>query len=115
MATLSVQEVVPAGITPTFNAVAAGGDEFLNTGNIFVEVVNSHASNTYTITFATGKKVAGNVDIEDVAVSLGTQARKMVGPFPVNVFNDSDGKVQVTYTGTAPATDLTMALVKMAA
>jgi len=111
MATLSVQTIALAGITPSFAAVAAGGDEFPNDGSTYVEVVNSSAANTYTLTFTTPATVEG-VAIADPTVAIAISSRKKIGPFPVSVFNNSSGRVAVAYTGTAPATDLTIGIFK---
>lgn len=111
MATLSVQTIALAGITPSFVAVAAGGDEFPNDGNTFIELVNSSGANSYTLTFTSPVTVEG-VAVADPTVVVGTSARKKIGPFPVSVFNNSSGRVAVGYTGSAPATDLTIGVFK---
>src|SRR5512139_1264127 len=107
MATLSVQTIALAGITPTFAAVAAGGDEFPNDGSTYVEIVNSSGANSYTVTFTTPATVEG-VAVENPTVTVGTSGRKKIGPFKASVFNNSSGRVAVGYTGSAPATDLTI-------
>lgn len=111
MATLSVQTIVRAGITPTFAAVAAGGDEFPNDGNTYVEIINSSGANSYTVTFTTPASVQG-VALENPTATVGTSVRKKIGPFPTRLFNTSDGRVAVAYTGSAPATDLTIGVFK---
>jgi len=111
MATLSVQTIALAGITPTFAAVAAGGDEIPNDGNTYVEIVNSSGANSYTATFATAATIEG-VAIADPTVTVGVSSRKKIGPFPVSIFNNSSGRVALTYSGSAPATDLTIGVFK---
>jgi hypothetical protein len=107
MATLSVQTIALAGITPTYAAVAAGGDVFANDGSTYVEIVNSSGANSYTITFTTPATYQG-VAVADPTVTVGTSTRKKIGPFPPSAFNNSTGQVAITYTGSAPATDLTI-------
>lgn len=111
MATLSVQTIALAGITPSFAAVAAGGDEFPNDGSTYVEIVNSSGANAYTVTFTTAATIEG-VAIADPTVTVGVSARKKIGPFHQAVFNNSSGRVAVAYTGSAPATDLTIGVFK---
>lgn len=111
MATLSVQTIVRSGITPSFAAVAAGGDEFPNDGNTYVEIINSSGSNSYTVTFTTPASVQG-VALENPTATVGTSARKKIGPFPTRLFNNANGRVAVAYTGSAPATDLTIGVFK---
>lgn len=114
MATLAIQNATKLGFEPTFAAVAAGGDEFVNDGKTLLEFVNSSGANAYTITVATPATIEG-LAVADVAVSMqaGVGERRVVGPFPINAFNDANGKVQITYTGTAPATDLTVAVIRL--
>ncbi len=113
MATLIVQSVVLAGITPSWAAVAAGGDEFPNDGKTEIEIINSSGANSYTVTFTTPATVEG-VAVENPTATVGTSGRKRIGPFPPNVFNNSSGRVAVAYTGSAPATDLTIGVFKRA-
>jgi hypothetical protein len=118
MATLSIQTVVEAGITPSFAAVAAGGDVATNTGREMIYLVNSSGSNSYTVTVTAQNASAtkpgfGTMTKSNAAVSVGTSARKMIGPFPVGAFNNTTGQIAITYTGSAPATDLTIAVVRI--
>lgn len=110
MATLTVQVAGPGGITPNFQAVAAGGDDFPNNGRVLLEIVNASGSNAYTLTITTSKTAPGGVAIEDPQVSIPTSGRRIVGPFAIGSFGSS---VALAYAGSAPATDLTVALYKI--
>ncbi len=114
MATLTVQSIVLAGATPTFAAAAPAGDAFPNDGNTYVEILNSSGANSYTVTFATAATVEQGIAIADPTVTVGTNGRKKMGPFKPGIFNDTNGRVVVTYTGSAPATDLTIGVFKVA-
>lgn len=105
MATISVQTITIAGITPSYAAVAAGGDQFLNDNNSYVQIKNSSGSNSYTVTIDT-PVTFGGATVSNPSVAIGTNGDKMFGPFPQSAFNDSAGYVVLTYTGSAPATDL---------
>ena len=111
MATISPQVIVIGGLAPTFGAVAAGGDEVVNDGQTYIEIVNSHASNSYTVTFTTPATVDG-VAVADPTVTVAGQSRKKVGPFNPSLFNNANGRVALAYGGTAPATDLTIGAFK---
>lgn len=111
MGTISPQVISLSGLAPTFAAVAAGGDEVVNDGNVYVEVVNSHASNSYTVTATTPATVDG-VAVADPTLSVPAQSRRKWGPFNPSLFNNANGRVALAYTGTAPATDLTIGAFK---
>lgn len=98
MATLTVLDVTRSGVVATPAAVAAGGDQFLNDGKTLVGCYNDHATVNRTFTFVTQKTVDG-LAVSDLAVSV-TPANdlKFVGPFPVEIYNDANGYVQMTYS-----------------
>lgn len=103
MATLTVQEIVIGGITPSFAAAAGGGDQFLNNGRCFFEAKNG-SGGAITVTFVTSATIAGYA-LADATVSVGaTTGDKMAGPFPPDLFNDSSNYVQVTYSGVTSLT-----------
>lgn len=113
MATITPQTIVIGGLTPAYAAVAAGGDEVTNDGSTYIEFVNSHASNAYTITFTTPATVDGvAVDNPTLSVPAGAGTRRKIGPFNPSLFNNASGRVAVTYSGSAPATDLTIGAFK---
>lgn len=111
MATISPQTIVIGGLTPAYAAVAAGGDEVVNDGGTYIEIVNSHATNSYTVTFTTPATVDG-VAIDNPTVTVPGSSRRKVGPFNPTVFNNASGRVAVGYTGSAPGTDLTIGAFK---
>lgn len=109
MATLVKQQVVLAGIVPTFNVAAAAGDEFLNSGMIEIHAKNANGAATRTITIA-GQS---NCDLgysHDVSCVVPISGERISGPFPKRWFNDADGKVQMTYDNEA---DLTIAILEL--
>lgn len=112
MATLSAQKPVLTGTTHTLAAAAAAGDEFVNTGGQIFVVKNGHAADPRTITFdAPQADNFGIVDAaHDAAVVVPALTTKLIGPFPTHRFNDSNGKVQVTYSDSGA--DLTVAVLQ---
>lgn len=111
MAVLVVQRPVAAGVASTMATAAAGGDSFPNTGVEWVRITNAHAANARTVTFdAPGTcsfHLAANA-AHDLAVEVAALSTKIVGPFPVARFNDSNGRVAVTYSDSAA--DLSIAV-----
>lgn len=112
-ATLTVQTAKASGLAPTFAAASVGGDKCINDGRTIVLVKNSSGANAYTVTAVTPMTVGG-IAVADVAAAVATSASPAVlGPFPIQIFNDGSRMVSLTYTGTAPATDLTVACVSV--
>lgn len=108
MATLTVQQIARAGITPTYAACAGGGDAFPNDGRTFIQLKNTNAANR-TVTVATQVTVDGKAVADDAIVIPLTSGDKMIGPFPPDIYNDANGLVQLTYDA---VTNLTVAAVR---
>jgi hypothetical protein len=102
MATLTVTQISIAGVVDTPAAVAAGGDVFANSGREWVEIINGD-SNPTTVTFATPATVQG-VAIDNPTVTVNAGARKKVGSFPPELFNNSSGQVAMTYSNSTSIT-----------
>ena len=102
------QVIALAGIIPTLVAAEAGGDEFVNSGRDFIHVKNSGAETTVIINSQVN--CSQGVD-HDVTVTIPlTTGWKMIGPFPKDRFNDTAGKVQITY---GDHTNLTIGIVRL--
>ena len=106
MATLTSRKVVEGGLAGSLSGCATGGDEFINSGVEFLHIVNDHASTSYTIsiTAQTTSVRHPNYGVltkanQTVTVAAGTQA--FMGPFRQQAFNDTNNKVQITYTVTS--------------
>jgi hypothetical protein len=116
MATLSVQTAVFGGLAYTL-ASASTADSFANDGKTVLVFANGNASSR-TLTVAANdadKPGYGTIVTPDTAVTLpgsGTNGgRQIVGPFPVDRFNDpSTGRVSYTLDD---ATGMTVAAVKL--
>ena len=98
--TLTVTPITPTGIVDTLVAADASGNNFPNDGKTRFEVLNgSGAPINVTFTFVAQDGVAGtNV----VAVAAGV--RKKIGPFNPSQYNDSNGRVNVTYSAATTVT-----------
>jgi len=95
MATLTAQTVVRAGLEATYASCAAGGDEFVNTGDEFIHIKNAAVADQ-TVTIATPATVDG-LAVADRAVVITASEERFIGPFPSSTYNDANSKVQLTY------------------
>lgn len=102
-----VTELTPVTITRdtaamALTAIGVGGIKFKNTGKEILLVSRAVAA-TSTITIATGGTQDG-LAIADrtVAMAAGdsTIQEKLLGPFPTNIYNGSEGYITVTSTDT---------------
>ncbi len=100
------------GTTPTLTGVDAAdtgdGDAFDNDGQTFVMFANTDAADALTLSIITGAEVGG-LAVANVAlvVAISATVKTIVGPFPLDTFNQgigtNVGQVQLDYTGTAAA------------
>jgi hypothetical protein len=109
MSTLNVQKVVLTGLTPSYGAAAAGGDEFVNSGRTFIHVKNANATLARTVTVDSQTPCSQGYD-HDAVVEVPASSEKMIGPFPKDRFNDAAEKVQISYSTEA---DLTIAAIEV--
>lgn len=108
MAELSVQVVVLGGLTPSYAAAAAGGDQFANSGREMIHLKNG-AGVSQTVTTDSQEPCDQGFD-HDNAVAIPAGEERMIGPFPKSRFDDASGKVQLTYSAVA---SLTIAVIKV--
>ena len=103
MATLVVEQIIRSGtgLEPTFNACAAGGDEFVNDA-FFIHIKNG-AGSPQTVTIATPVTV-DNLAVDDLAIAIPAGEERMIGPFPTVNYNDANDKVQLTYSAVVSLT-----------
>lgn len=97
------------GLTPTYAAADAAGNYFTNDGKTILHAKNTNAA-TRIITFVTPYIVGGVAVSDPTATIPATTGDKLLGPFDPTVFNDSNGRVQMTFSA---ATNLTLAVVRI--
>jgi hypothetical protein len=108
MATLTVQDIVLAGLEATYDACTGGGDEFVNTGREFIHFINGDAADK-TITIDSQNACNQGSD-HDVPVVCTANEERLIGPFPGGRFNDANNKVQITYSA---VTSCTIAIIRL--
>lgn len=102
MAVLTVQKVAQSGLAPSFGAAASGGDEFANGGRTMLHVKNGGgASITVTITSV---KQCDQGSTHNVQVSVPAGGERVIGPFDPTRFNNSSGRVAVSYSAVTSVT-----------
>ena len=97
MATLVVQQIALAGVTPSLTHASPAGDQFLNDGKIYIEVSNTDAA-TRDVTIASSTKCDQGSTHNVVVTIPATTGKKKIGPFPPSRFTDGNGYAQVTYS-----------------
>jgi len=95
---LSVGKIVRAGLTAQAGTAGiAAGHKFVNDGNTYIRVTKATAQEDISI--QTPKTILG-LALGELVVTVGIAATKLIGPFPTNIFNQTDGMVYVDYGGT---------------
>lgn len=107
MATLTVQTIAKTGTQLTENACAGGGDAFANTGAVILWIKNSNASSR-TLTIVSQATTDG-LAVADRTVTIPGTDDTQIGDLDRNVYNDSNGLCQLTYS---TEVGLTIALFK---
>lgn len=105
MAAIATQNIVPAGVAPSYAAANGGGDTFVPDKDTFLHVKNG-SGGALTVTVAVPGTERYGVATADLAVSVPAGAERMMGPFPADVFADSSiaGSAAVTYSGVTSLT-----------
>lgn len=78
---------------------AVNGHAFTNDGRVYLQARNSGAS-SYDVTIATPGTVDGNA-VADKVVSVAAGVTKVIGPFPMSAYNQSDNTVNVDVSNAA--------------
>lgn len=108
VAVLAVQRVTAAGLAPSYVAASATGDSFPNDGRTVLLVKNGDTV-AHTVTIISAKTCNQGFQ-HNLTVSVAAGATMMIGPFPVERFNNEQGQVQVNYDA---VTSVTVAAVKI--
>lgn len=104
MATLTVQQAVPAGLNPSYASADGTGDEFAWGRHTFLHVKNGDASeHTATIASQYSSDPPG-LTSNDLAVAIPAGEERIIGPLDEHAYKDSDGMVQVSYDAVTSVT-----------
>lgn len=105
---MSYQQIVRTGLEQTYGAAHVDGNKFANDGRMFLHVKNG-AGAPITVTIQTPGTVDGLAVAEQI-VTVTNAEERMIGPFPPNIYNQSDGMVYVDFSS---VTTITAAVLRM--
>lgn len=110
MATLTVQESkYDTPVNPNYVAADAGGDEFDNNGNMLLLVKNGDASDK-NVTINSQKNCNFGFDHDSGPHTVPAGEERTIGPFNSARFNNSSGRVEVSYDD---VTSVTVAVIEL--
>lgn len=101
---LTAQQIARTGLAPSY--VAADGSNqnaFFNDGRTFLHVKNGGGS-SITVTIDTPITVDGVLAVGNLAVGVTNGQERFIGPFPTNIYNQSDGRVHVDWSAVTSVT-----------
>jgi hypothetical protein len=101
--TIAVQQILRSGLEAVYTAANADGHALLNDGKrTFLHVVNGDAADK-TLTFATPLTVDG-LAVADRTVVVTAAEERLIGPFPTEIYGQSDGTIHVDYSDVTSVT-----------
>ena len=100
---LTIQSIVRTGLNPTYTSANADGHSVVNDGKkTFVHVKNGSAS-SINVTIQTPNTV-DDLTVSDRVVAVPAGAERLIGPFPVETYSQSDGAVYVDFSAVTTVT-----------
>ena len=94
-----VQETGESGLELTWkSADASNGDAFVNDGRTYIAFKCDYPVSE-VLTFVSTLVKENDLDVEDVSFTLGENGYVIFGPFPIHIFNDEGGNVNIEYSG----------------
>ena len=102
---LARQQLTDTGLTAAYSPAAAEGHAVENNGRVILHVCNDSESEV-TITILTGYIRAG-LKLADRVINVGPGKSVFIGPFPPEVYNQSDtgaGQVHIDYSSVEKVT-----------
>ena len=112
-------DLTAAGMTTAaVTSTTTGTDTCANDGRTMLRVKNSSAANGYTVS-VTGQQTVEGQAVAALSINFVPSAERLIGPFPVLVFNDASKRAVWTYatngTGSAAiSTDLKVQCLRLA-
>lgn len=93
--TLTVTEVVAAGVAPAGTVGQVDGHGFLNHGETIIVITNSGVG-SHTVTVQTPKTVGG-LAVAELTNAIAAATTEYMGPFPPGTYNQANGQVYVDF------------------
>jgi hypothetical protein len=109
-AALTTQQIVQAGVAPSYTAAGAGGDSFVPGQRTFLHLKNGGGA---SVTVTIPAPSFGTFSITPLSITVSAGGEKLVGPFPPDLFLDSTtGNCPVSYSGVTSVTVAVLSLAK---
>lgn len=92
---LTIQTISRAGLEATTTAAIADGHKFKNDGRLtLLHVING--ATDVIVTIQTAATVDGKAVADDTVTCTASEER-FIGPFPAEIYNQTDGMVYIDY------------------
>lgn len=99
---LTVQTISRAGLEATTDAAIADGHKFVNDGKLtLLHVING--ATDVVVTVQTAYTLDGKALADDTVTCTANEER-FIGPFPADIYNQTDGMVYIDYDDTSNVT-----------
>lgn len=108
MAILTVQKASMTGRAVTYTPATLSGDEFANDGRTVLHVKNEGVS-PITVTVNSQKPCDQGFD-HDITVTVAASGEQVIGPLSTERFNNTSGRVEVTYSAVDSVTVAVIAI-----
>jgi len=105
MAIVATQEIVHAGLSPTYTAMGAAGDEVACIDDRMMLHVKNADTGAHTVTIDS-KVPCNQGNDHDIAVSVPAGGERLIGPFPTARFRNASGRIDISVDD---ETDMTFA------
>lgn len=96
MSDVTIQKCTRSGLAVDLTTAAAVGDAWTNTGKEMLIIKNTDAS-PHDVK-VTVQAQPDSKDVTERTVTVAAGAIELLGAYPTNVYNDSGGKAQITYS-----------------
>lgn len=102
---LSVQSISRSGLNPTYSAAPADGHSVANGSGKkrFIHVKNGGGS-PINVTVQTPLTIDTSLAVSDLVVAVPNAGERIIGPFPSEVYSQSDGSIYVDFSGVSSVT-----------
>lgn len=98
MANITITEATLDGVNITTQSCESGGDYFVNDGKTIIYIYNASGSDV-TVTFDAPNQCSQGFQHDNAVVIPGSgTVYKYIGTFPQTRFNDSNSRVNITYS-----------------
>lgn len=100
---LTLQSIVRTGLSPAYTGANADGHSVTNEGKKTLVHVKNGGGSSINVTIQTPNTV-DSLAVSDRVVSVPSGEERMIGPFPVETYNQSDGTIYVDFSAVTSVT-----------